>query len=211
MRVIPNTIFQTSIEKPEKYVIDKIIKSCPDWTYKHFNDEEIISFFNENYIEEFKDIVKKFNNMPTGAHKADLFRYYYLYLNGGVFLDSDAMLEVNIEDIVQDYDFFSVKAMFYNKNFKDGILFQGFLGCTPKNYIIYNALQNAYHIDVEKLRNSYHLLCYNLYYIVKKYMNTSMYKIKIYQEYKRDGYTETYNDKNESILTHYYLEKKIPI
>jgi mannosyltransferase OCH1-like enzyme len=104
MRVIPNTIFQTSIEKPEKCLVDKIIKKCPDWTYKHFNDEEIISFFNENYIEEFKDIVKKFNNMPTGAHKADLFRYYYLYLNGGVFIDSDAMIEVNIEDVVQDYE-----------------------------------------------------------------------------------------------------------
>ena len=42
--------------------------------------------------------------MPIGAHKADLFRYYYLYINGGVYIDSDLMITTNIENIILNYD-----------------------------------------------------------------------------------------------------------
>lgn len=103
---IPNIIFQTSKDKPEQYIIDKISSKSHNWKYIHYNDEEAIRFLNEHYIEEFKDIVLKMNQIPNGAHKADLFRYYHLYITGGVFIDSDAMIEMNIENVIQDYDFF---------------------------------------------------------------------------------------------------------
>ena len=83
---IPKIIFQTSIKKPENYVIDKILSRCVTYAYTHFDDNEIIQFFRDNYLEEFKDIIQKFNSMPTGPHKADLFRYYFLYINGGIFI-----------------------------------------------------------------------------------------------------------------------------
>ena len=46
--------------------------------------------------------------MERGAHRADLFRYYYLYMEGGVFIDSDAMLMKDLNEIVADYEFFTV-------------------------------------------------------------------------------------------------------
>ena len=48
--IIPSTIFQTSINKPEQHVIDKIMSKCKNYTYIHFNDAEIIEFFRNNYI-----------------------------------------------------------------------------------------------------------------------------------------------------------------
>ena len=204
--VIPKIFFQTSKNKPEQYVIDKIVLNCKGWNYLHFDDSEILQFFNENYIEEFKNIIDKFNNMPTGAHKADLFRYYYLYINGGVFMDSDAMIEMNIEHIIEDYSFFSVNSV--NNN----TIFQGFIGATPKNDIIYLALKDAYNIDIAKLTEYYHLLCRNLWYIIHN--NTYHYKIKIFNEIfcniNNITCAVTYNEKNEIILTHYCFDKKIP-
>ena len=48
------------------------------WTYLHFDDDAVIAFFRENYLEEFKDVVAKFHSMFRGEYKADLFRYYCL-------------------------------------------------------------------------------------------------------------------------------------
>lgn len=199
---IPKIIFQTSKTKPEQYVIDKISEKCNDWKYTHYDDVEAIQFFDENYIEEFKDIISKFNKMPSGAHKADLFRYYHLYITGGVFIDSDAMIEMNIENIIKDYNFFSVYSIMPNT------IFQGFIGSNPKNEIIYEALCDAYNINIEELSSYYHLLCHNLFNIIKNKSsdNIHLYKEKLYNQIS----AVTVNDNNEIILTHYWKHKIIP-
>lgn len=205
---IPKIVFQTSKNKPEQYVIDKIVKKCPGWEYIHYNDEEIFRFFNENPLDEFKNIKEKFHSMPTGAHKADLFRYYFLYVKGGVYIDSDAMIEIPMEEIVKDYSFFSVRSSFFPNT-----IFQGFIGSTPCNDIMYMTLKDAYHINTEELSRSYHLLCLNLYKILfNNHFNHSKMKIKLYHEstYNRDC-AKVYNDANQIILLHYWRDKTIPL
>jgi hypothetical protein len=201
---IPKIIFQTSKEKPEQYVIDKILSKCDHWKYIHYNDEEAIQFFRENYIEEFKDIIAKFNEIPNGAHKADLFRYYHLYVTGGVFIDSDAMIKMNIENIIKDYEFFSINSA-YNPN----TIFQGFIGSTPKNIIIYHALKDVYNINISDLSNYYHLLCRNLYNII----HNNEFNVK-YHLYKEGFYNyecaKCMDDNNEIILLHFWKHKTIP-
>lgn len=69
-------IIQTSITRQPEYVIKMIIDNIPsDWTYIHYTDDEIIDFFNNNYIEEFSNVIDKFHNMPIGMYH---FRYHYL-------------------------------------------------------------------------------------------------------------------------------------
>jgi len=207
---IPKNIVQTSREKPEQYVIDQISTKCSGWTYFHYNDEEAVYFLQQHYIEEFKDIVHKFCAMPSGAHRADLFRYYFLYLYGGVFMDSDAMIQTDINTIIKDYSFFSVLS-----NYKQNSIFQGFIGCTPQHPIIYEALKDAYSINPEILRSSYHLLCDNLYTIIvdRQFtmqnptdMNIHLYKERVFNDLSY----ETYNENNESLLIHYWKFKTIP-
>lgn len=84
--------------------------NAKDYVYNHFNDKEIIQFFISHPLSEFPNIINKFNHFTKGQHKADIFRYYYLYINGGIFLDSDAMIEVDIETIIDDYDSIFVKS-----------------------------------------------------------------------------------------------------
>ena len=202
---IPNIIFQTSREKPPQYLINMIKTKAPYWRYKHYDDSEIIEYFKNNPLEEFPLIIQKFNSIKGGAHKADLFRYYYLYINGGVFLDSDAMLQTNLIYCARNCDFFSV-----NSNACEGCIFQGFLGTTPKNPIIYDALKDAYNINVNQLANDYLLLCRNLYNMIKN--NNYNLRIAIYQEVVLPtGIVLSINPiDNKLVLVHYYVSKIVP-
>lgn len=94
------------------------------------------------------------------------------------------------------------------------LIFQGFIGATPKNDIIYKALQDAYTINIDELSLNYHLLCYNLHNIIEK--NDSDDKIHLYKEkwHKEEwcyqNCIEIFNDNNETVLLHYSKDKIIP-
>ena len=79
-------------------------------------------------------------------------------------MDSDAMLYVNIDTIVKDYNFISV-----NSSCHPGTIFQGILGASPNNKIIKKALYQAYNTDSNILENNYHYFCKQLYAIIKEW------------------------------------------
>ena len=203
--MIPRILFQTSIHPPDSYIIENIERRSNGWTYIHFTDEDILAFFADNYLEEFGDIVAKFHSMPTGAHKADLFRYYFLYLYGGVFMDSDAMIQVDLDDIVGEHDFFTVKSE-YNT-----IIFQGFIGTIPLHPIIYDALKDAYNISPDDLISQYDLLCTNLYWIIDRSVQEYFTRVHLYREIMYDDdICATIDDDNRILLFHYWRHKMVP-
>lgn len=202
---IPKVLFQTSKEEIPDYVKNKNKKHIPKWKYLFFTDKDIIEFFNSNPIKKFPNIIDKFNSLTNGAHKADLFRYYYLYIKGGVFIDSDAILEENIETIIKDYDFVSVKSIVPNT------LFNGFIATNKKNIIIYNALKLLYNTNNEELTEKYHLICEQFFNVYSKYKNN---KSKLLFEYHNTKFNnicvKTYDENNTNVLTHFSWCKKIP-
>jgi FkbM family methyltransferase len=201
---IPKILFQTNKTTPDTYVLDMIrCKLGSEWKYEFYNDADVIQFFMNNPIDEFPDILQKYNSIKKGAHKADLFRYYYLYLNGGFFMDSDAMLYVNIDTIVKDYDFVSVNSC------HPGVIFQGILGASVKNKLIQKALQEAYNTDPTILDNDYHHFCKQLYNIIQE--NNFGYTIKLYEE-KRINHDESHDilDGETVLFKHYWKHKIIP-
>ena len=206
MGKIPHVFFQTTKKDPvDDYVIDMIHQQLDDtWTYEHYNDEGILNFFKMNPIDDLPDIESKFHSLKNGAHKADLFRYYYLYVKGGFYLDSDAMVYHNMNDIIKDYEFVSVYSCMA------GFIFQGILGARPKHEIMKKALYNAYNTDPSVLENCYIYWCQDLYNIVKntKIDNT----IKIYKErYNNSDGDETINDNNIVLFRHFPKTKIVPL
>jgi mannosyltransferase OCH1-like enzyme len=197
---IPKILFQTSLQPQPEYVLKMLENRAPNWNYKHFTDEEIVRYFIEHPESEFPFIVNRFHQMRFGAHKADLFRYYFLYQNGGVFLDSDAMIEQSLDKIVLEYEMFSVKS------YIEGTVFQGFIGCVPRHPTLHKALIDAYQIDIEILTQNYHLLTKNMcsFFIESD-------RRKLYREGKSDGEKAiTVDDAGSPILTHYWKDKVIP-
>jgi len=201
---IPKVIFQTSKTEQPEYVVQMIKTNSPGWDYIHFTDDGIFNFFEENALDEFPNMKEKFLSIKAGAHRADLFRYYYLYIKGGVFIDSDAIIKQDINIIAKDYDFFSVESTY----FRDTI-FNGFIGTTKKNIIIYEALKHAYHIDVCELNKDYMTFCKQLreiYDINKTGQNTLLY-LEVENNEKS---AKMINKKNETVLIHYYFDKIVP-
>ena len=120
-------------------------------------------------------------------------------------MDSDVMLYVNMDTIVQNYNFISV-----NSSCHPGTIFQGILGASPKNEIIKKALYKAYNTDPIILNTNYHYFCKQLYDIIKE--NTYEYNIKLYQERRidpNDG--DDIFEGNTIVFKHYWLNKIIPI
>ena len=201
--MIPKIIFQISLAPPKRYVIQLLKEWAPNHQYFHFTDEGILSFFEENPIFGLEDIKAKFLSLKNGAHKADLFRYYFLYLRGGVYIDSDAMLNCDIESIVKDNTFLSVESSAH-----PGTIFNGFIASCPANSIIYAALINAYRINSRELNSNYHLLCKNLYGIIQN-IDQKYWKLYIEVFYDDNTYAVV-NDEGDLILFHYWKNKEIP-
>jgi mannosyltransferase OCH1-like enzyme len=179
----------------------------------HFTDKDILQFFKDHPLKEFPNISTVFHSFEKGEHKADLFRYYFLYVKGGVFVDSDAMIQVDLDSIVRDYEFFSVHSKYINPT----SIFQGFIGCTPKNKIIYEALKDIYTINPEELKE-YSIITKHLYTIFQEYKH--LYHTKLYLEkwsikshkIKTGKYCEsvTFDDHEKTILIHYPCNSKLP-
>lgn len=203
---IPKVLLQTSPYRVPDYVVDMNMRFCSGWEYKHFDDDDIYQFFEQNPLDEFGDAREKFDSFSNGAHRADFFRYFYLYQKGGVYLDSDAVLNADIESICEDYDFVTINSYHDNKD----LVFNGFLAVKPGCSIMYEALKDAYETTDALLLEDYHLLCKNLFMIVQRHLSEN---IKIYQEEKSDDFyagVRTYNDDRKLILTHYCYLPKIP-
>jgi mannosyltransferase OCH1-like enzyme len=204
---IPKVVIQTSRERPDEYIINKIKETLHDWQYLHFNDEEIMQFFADYPLEEFPNVRERFYSFNYGSHRADLFRYYYLYVKGGVYMDTDAMIYDSITNIVDECDFFSVNSNYFPKT-----IFQGFIGCAPGNVILYEALKDIYFINNKELLDNFHALCKNLYGFVKNHENDC--RIKLYEEIygnSTDAHVVDPDDENNKlVLVHYHINKIIP-
>jgi hypothetical protein len=174
-----------------------------------YYDNDIKYFLETEFGKEHR-ITKAYFliNEKYGAARADLFRYYVLYITGGVYIDSDAMIYMDIEKIIRSYNFVSVKSIVPNT------IFNGFIASNKGNDIILKAIQYIYSINNSELEKKYLIICENLYDIITK---NNYNNIKLYQEYTTyngvtypKGTVNTLDDKKNIIITHYQLTKVIP-
>lgn len=201
---IPKIVFQTSREKLQKDVVNKVKTYLgTEWQYFHFTDEDIITFFNENPDPEFPDVTSKFHSFIKGTNKSDFFRAYFLYKKGGVFLDSDAIFTRNIEEIVQDYTFFSVVSGAIPET-----LFNGFMGCTKGHPIMYEHLKYLYYTSPLVYEKNYFLACYNLYSLAHGNEGVKLFNERVIYD---TFVWETYDPENgQVLLRHYPFTKLVP-
>ena len=97
--VIPKVIVSTYFNKQKipKKVYNNIKKYAPNYRFLIFDDNDIIIFLKQNYP---KKVLETFYSLNQGPHKADLFRYCYLYKFGGIYIDIKTVLIKNIDDIL---------------------------------------------------------------------------------------------------------------
>ena len=135
---IPKVIIQTVSDKtrvPDK-VNKNIAEYAPNYERIVYNDDECVQLIRHFYGEEFVSVFHRL----SGAHRADLFRYCYLYRFGGIYMDIKMELVRPMDDIL------SVLAR--NRAELASVLsivpqtiFQGFIAIVPKHSLMLSLLK----------------------------------------------------------------------
>jgi len=201
---IPKKVIQTAKEPlPEKNV-QQLKEHLGGSEYTFFSDEDVMKFMTENPIPEFPDSIEKFKAIRAGPHKADFFRYYYIYVNGGVFIDGDLMLYENIDTILGTSSFVSVWALRPADS-----AFNGFLAATPKHPIVYAALKDMYEMSIEALEADYTIVCKHLGDIVRA---NSAQDVKMLREISNnDVFCNIEDPISKKIVMIHYQSMEIPV
>lgn len=123
---IPKRIMQTGcVEYFCPASSNTIIKMNPLYKYEYYSDSLCIDFLKKNFSQ---DVLTAFNKLKPGAFKADLFRYCYLYINGGVYIDLD-MIPIKPLDLILVDNAEFISCLEDRPNLRIDGIYQGFIAC----------------------------------------------------------------------------------
>ncbi|KAJ6241063.1 inositol phosphoceramide mannosyltransferase 1 [Anaeramoeba flamelloides] len=131
---IPKILFQTYYAKskiPQK-VYENIAKYAPGYKHVIYDDEEGLAFLEKHFD---KNVVQAYRKLNMGAHKADLLRYAFLYINGGVYLDIKTELVEPISETLGQNSILTGLSIF------DGTFMTGFIATYEKNQLFYDLVE----------------------------------------------------------------------
>lgn len=119
------------------YILEQYVKYAPKYNLHIFDDEDCKAFLKEHYGVEF---VVKFESFQMGCHKADFFRYAYLFKMGGIYLDVKTILIRPIEEIFADHRIcYIVRSIIPNS------IYNGIIHTPPRNPLFKMLLMDLFH------------------------------------------------------------------
>ena len=153
---IPNIIFQTYYDKSKipQYIFDNIKKYGSNYDYILYDDIDAIKFLEHYYSKEVVDTFKRLN---LGAHKADLLRYCFLYINGGIYLDIKTILIKPLDEIFID------KTYFYSALSSVRWLYQGIIASPPRNTLFLHLITKIVKAWTISIKINYLIFCKDIY------------------------------------------------
>ena len=183
---IPHHIMMTTYDKTK--IPKKIYKMLEQYAtfksnpipYTIWDDTECIDFLKKYYNSI---VINKFNKLK-GAHKADLFRYCYLYINGGIYLDIKTQLTKPLSDVIDltipnrmytvlgaglnNILLSSMKMDSTGENLNlYNIIYQGIIITPPKNYIMLILINMCLTTPVHTLSINYLLFVHQMYDVLQ--------------------------------------------
>ena len=176
---IPKVIIQTynNKSKIKNNVYENIKKYAPEYTQIIYDDKECIEFLHrfdvtfKNIKTSNFNIVDQFKSFKQGAHKADLFRYCYLYQYGGIYLDIKTELIKPLKNIfTQDNTLYTVLSIITNS------VYQGIIAVYPRNYMIGCLINQCIYSSRIKLIMNYQLFTKFFYKCISKDIKGSKLK-----------------------------------
>ena len=156
--VTPRVIVQTYHVKSKipSYVYENIKKYAPDYKHIIYDDAEAYTFIEKHFGI---DTASKFLALRQGPHKADLFRYCYLYQYGGIYLDIKTELIKPVTEIFTNDYLYSVLSIMNNS------IYNGIIATPPKDPVFLDLIQ----FMVKQDNNPHYLYnCVEMYNMLKK-------------------------------------------
>ena len=153
---IPRVLHQTTA-RPEA-VPPKVARNVREFAGRFerrmYSDDDCEQFLTQHFPNT--SYAATFRRLQNGAHKADLFRYAVLYVQGGVYMDVDVKLVRPLEYFV-DVD---RHAMYTSLSVGPGAIFQALIAAPP-HLPIFVDLMN--YIDTQKSSPTYHAFTIDMY------------------------------------------------
>jgi mannosyltransferase OCH1-like enzyme len=146
---IPKIIIQTAKDDEYKSLLhynaqQTFLELNPEYEYKFFNDIDCREFIKNNFD---LNVLDTFDMLNPGAYRADLFRYCYIYINGGCYFDNKYILRIPLREIIKnEYD------NIYCKDRGDDLMFNSVI-ISIKNAI---ELKNCIDNIVENVKNNFY-------------------------------------------------------
>lgn len=101
--MIPYKIYQTHKSYDLSDNLKKLIKLTIDtnqnFEYVFMDNDECLKFIEENFDDEF---VTMYKSLPLDIMRADVWRVAVIYINGGVYCDTDVLFEKPIDLLTKD-------------------------------------------------------------------------------------------------------------
>ena len=156
---IPKQIIQVWLQGP---VSDKIKNNLlllnPSYKYYFFTEKECLKYIETHFPSQ---IVDTFHNLKKPAHKSDLFRYCFLYREGGIYIDVDLEFKVPCDYIISNANSSFISAIGAHSNHNFGECTNGLIFTEPSNdiflhlinFIIRNQNPTDYGLYVKDLYN----------------------------------------------------------
>ena len=208
--MIPHQIMQTSPQSLPGAIVRRTVQAAgSQFSYRHFNDAQILRFFEEHPIDKVEGVSRRFLSLRSGEHKADLFRYYYLYVCGGIYFDTDVLIVTGLSSYISNNDFVSVKA-----GNVGGALFQGFLAASPRHPVLLRAVLDVCETSDQSLASDHHILCKNLQFFLNEYLeenSAARYSTLLLSEVPHNRHVaKSLDDKGDTVLYHYWKRRYPP-
>jgi len=142
---IPKTIVQTTEypnNLPDLYfnVKSNLINLNPEYKHIYFDKVARRQFIIDNTNKLPKNTLLAYDLLIAGAFQADIFRYCYIYLEGGCYLDHKIIMKKSFRDIIQYDDEFLI-CIDYERN---NILDKNYPTTSYLNAIILSIANNPY-------------------------------------------------------------------
>lgn len=150
--LIPNRLSQIYMfyKNPiPQYIFDNIKKYASNYEYSLLNENYAVEFLTKYF--DYK-IITRFNDLKFGAHKADLLRYCYLYVYGGIYLDIKVILIKHLDTIFKNKKYFYSTLSPFNKT-----LHNGFIASKPRNKLFLQLIWHIINIPLYQINNRFKL------------------------------------------------------
>jgi hypothetical protein len=129
--IIPNILCQIYMfytNPIPQYIFDAINQYASNYQHVIFDDKNAIQFL-ERYFDH--RVVQRFHNIKLGAHKADLLRYCFLYVYGGIYIDIKTILIKPLDEIFINKTYFYTCIADFNT-----VIYNGLIGTKPRNLFL---------------------------------------------------------------------------
>ena len=161
MQIPGNHLLQTYFTALPEHINQNRQNFCSEFTPHTYQDDDCIRLLRDELGEAY---AQRFRLLWCGAHKADFFRYCFLYLYGGMYVDAKSLFMRPISEWLVDKgnSFITVRVGHRSHN--------GFIVTPAKHPLMKQAMLHALTVDFDELNNDYLLLCRQLWVFMQDFL-----------------------------------------